>query len=189
MQIMRILNFIMDTIILSSLSKSVFAAIILVLSFTAVCGDVCAQGEDGTVIHYVPPLWPYHAFLVSLGLIFMIGGMLSARYRKGRKGWLKTHKTVGLLGVSLAIAGVLMAVYMVSTYMGIYFIKIMHAYVGMASLLLVVLAPTTGYMQFKLKDMRVHAIHKMSGRLAILFMLANVVLGLQIILRIIKMAA
>jgi hypothetical protein len=41
----------------------------------------------------------------------------------------------------------------------------MHAYVGMVSLLLVVLAPMAGYMQFKLKDMRVHAIHKLFGRL------------------------
>jgi len=133
--------------------------------------------------HYVPPLWPYHAFLVSTGLVFMIAGMLAARYKKGRKKWLKTHKTLGLLGASLAIAGVLMAVYMVSTYLGIYFIKITHAYVGITSLFLVVLAPLIGYMQFRLKDKRVHVIHKLSGRLAILFMLANVLLGLQIILR------
>ena len=168
MQIMLILN---------------LAIIVLVLSFTAVCGDVCAQDQGGTVIHYLPPLWPFHAFLVSLGLIFMIGAMLMARRRKGRRGWLKTHKTLGLLGVSLAIAGVLMAVFMVTTFMGVYFIGIMHAYVGMASLLLVVLAPMAGYMQFKLKDMRVHAIHKLFGRLAILFMLTNAALGLQLIFR------
>jgi peptidoglycan/LPS O-acetylase OafA/YrhL len=143
MQIMRISNFIMDSIILSGLPKSLFAIVVFVLSLAATCGNVCAQGGDGTVIHYLPPLWPYHAFLVSMGLIFIIGGMLAARYRKGRKKWLKTHKTLGLLGVALAIAGVIMAVYMVSTYLGIYFIKITHAYVGIASLLLVVLAPLT----------------------------------------------
>ncbi len=180
---MQILKFMADSIILSSLSKSVFAVIILFLSFTAFCGNVFAQGSDNTAVHYLPPLWPYHALLVSLGLIFMIGGMLAARYKKGRKKWLKTHKTLGLRGASLAIAGVLMAVYMVSTYLGIHFIKITHAYVGISSLLLVVLAPLTGFMKFRLKDMRVHVIHKLSGRLAIIFMLANVLLGLQIILR------
>ena len=76
-----------------------------------------------------------------------------------------------------------MAVYMVMTFLGIYFIKIMHAYVGITSLLRVVLAPMAGYMQFKLKDMRVHAIHKLFGRLAILFMLTNAALGLQLIFR------
>jgi hypothetical protein len=112
MQIMLILNLIIDSIVLSDLPKFVFAIIVLVLSFTAVCGDVCAQDQGGAVIRYLPPLWPFHAFLVSLGLIFMIVAMLMARRRKGRRGWLKTHKTLGLLGVSLAIAGVLMAVYM-----------------------------------------------------------------------------
>jgi len=53
MQIMPILNLIIDSIVLSDLPKF----IVLVLSFTAVCGDVCAQDQAGTVIGYLPPLW------------------------------------------------------------------------------------------------------------------------------------
>ncbi len=32
-----------------------------------------------------PPHWPYHAFLVSVGLVFMTAGMLTARYKKEKK--------------------------------------------------------------------------------------------------------
>ncbi len=183
--VMRLLNFPANIITLSSLSKSVFSAIIsaiiFVLSFAAICGNVFAQERDSAVIHHLPPLWPYHAFLVSLALIFMIAGMLAARYKKGRKNWLKLHKTLGLLGFALALAGITVAVYMVSSYLGVYFIKITHAYVGSVSLLLIILTPLTGFMQFRLKDRRMHVIHRLSGRLAILFMLANVLLGLQIV--------
>lgn len=148
----------------------------------ALSGDACAHEMDDQ--SDTPPLhWPYHAFFVSTGLVFMTAGVLTARRMKGKKWWLKAHKTIALLGASFALAGFLIAAYLVSTYLDTYFVREPHSYLGILSILLVIFTPIIGFMQFQLKDKRIRAIHKWSGRATLAFVLANILAGLQMVLK------
>ncbi len=129
-----------------------------------------------------PLLWPYHAALVSLGLISMTSGMLTARFMKGRRWWLRAHKALGLPGACLAVAGVMVAVYMVSMDMETYFAGGPHSYLGLVAVLFIIATPILGFMQFKRRDKRVRVLHRWSGRMTLVLMLANVILGLGMIL-------
>ena len=75
----------------------------------------------------LPPLWPYHALLVTTGFVVMLGGMLTARYMKRKSWWLKAHKTLGISGALLIISGVIVAVYMVLTHSDTYLVEEPHA--------------------------------------------------------------
>ncbi|MFB3764818.1 MAG: DUF998 domain-containing protein [Methanotrichaceae archaeon] len=163
---------------------------ILALSFIAISGSAHAHGMDSGSDNgnnndngNPPPHWPYHAFLVSTGLIFMTAGMLTARYKKGRRWWLKAHKMLGLIGASLAVIGIFTAAYLLSTYFEVYFVGELHSYLGIGAVTFVILTPIMGYMQFKLKDKRIRAAHRWLGRLALVFMLANIAVGLQMVLK------
>jgi hypothetical protein len=138
---------------------------------------VASAHETGYPHRHLPPLWPYHALLVTTGVVAMLGGMLTARYMKMKSWWLKAHKSLEISGVLLTVSGFILAVYMVSTDMGTYLVMEPHAYLGIAALALVVITPIMGFMQFRIKDKRMHTIHKWSGRLAITVVLINVAAG------------
>lgn len=144
-------------------------------SFAAI-GSVCAH-ETGGVHRVLPPLWPYHSVLVAAGALVLIGAMFWARNMKSRKTWLKNHKALALSGVCLVLIGVIVAVYMVITYMDTYLAKGSHAYIGILATVLVIFTPLMGFAQLRSEDGRLRIIHRWSGRLAIAVLLANIVVG------------
>lgn len=170
-------NFSLTIILKSIFIISTIAMFILALSSNAYAHGMGDQSDNP------PPYWPYHAFLVSTGFILMAAGMLTARNKKGRRWWLKAHKTAGLSGASLAVIGILMAAYLVSTYLEMIFVKETHAYLGIGAALFVIITPIAGFMQFRRKDMRIRQAHKWLGRIALILMLGNVIAGLQMILK------
>ncbi len=157
-----------------SLAAIAFLAVFAIVS-------VASAHETGSPHSHLSPLWPYHALLVTSGLLFMLGGMIAARYMKRKSWWLKAHKSLGISGVLLTVSGVIVAVYMVSTYNGTYLVKEPHAYLGITALALVVFTPIMGFMQFRIKDKRMRIIHRWSGRLAIVMVLINAAAGWMMI--------
>lgn len=162
--------------------KSLFFVIILSISFIALSSNAYAHGMDDQS-DKPPPHWPYHALLVSLGLIFMTAGMLTARHKKGRRWWLKAHRTMGLFGASLAVLGVFLSAYLVSMYLEKLFVAETHAYLGIAAASFVIITPIVGFMQFRYRDKRIHVAHRWLGRTALVLMFANIIAGLQMILK------
>lgn len=152
---------------------------LIAIAFLAMLAIVTiTSAQETESIRFEPtPLWPYHALLVLTGLVFMFAGMITARYMKGKKWWLKAHKNLGLAGALFTVAGFVVAVYAVSIHLGIYLIRGPHAYIGVMALLLVVFTPIMGFMQLRKKDKRIRIIHRWSGRLAIALMLVNATLG------------
>lgn len=148
-----------------------------VIAFLALNAIVASAKDTGSPHHLLPSPWPYHVLLVTTGVVVMLGGMLTARYMKKKSWWLKTHKSLAISGALLTISGFIVAAYMVSTYMGTYLVMEPHAYLGIAALALVVFAPIMGFMQFRIKDKRMHIIHRWSGRLAIAMVLINIWAG------------
>jgi hypothetical protein len=154
---------------------------LIAIAFLAMLAIVAiTSAQETESIRFEPtPLWPYHALLVLTGLVFMFAGMITARYMKGKKWWLKAHKNLGLAGALFTVFGFIVAVYTVSIHLGIYLIRGTHAYIGVVALLLVVFTPIMGFMQLRKKDKRIRIIHRWSGRLAIALMLINATLGLM----------
>ena len=164
----------------SGLSMRMLAGVIVFLALQAIVVVASAQ-VTGSPHRLLPSPWPYHVLLVTTGVVVMLVGMLTARYMKKKSWWLKAHKSLAISGALLTISGFIVAAYMVSTYMGTYLVMEPHAYLGIAALALVVIAPIMGFMQFRIKDKRMHIIHRWSGRLAIVMVLTNIASGWMMI--------
>ena len=126
-------------------------------------------------------LFPYHALLVLSGLLFLIAGMICARYLKGKRWWLKAHRTLGIAGAALTLSGITVAIYMVSASAGLQPPGGPHAYLGIIVSLMVILTPVLGFIQLKKRDKRLQTIHRWSGRMTIALMIINAYLGWMMI--------
>ena len=126
-------------------------------------------------------LFPYHAFLVLSGLLFLIAGMICARYLKGKRWWLKAHRLLGIAGAALTLSGITVAIYMVSASAGLQPPGGPHAYIGVIVSLMVLITPVLGFVQLKKKDKRLRAVHRWSGRMTIALMMINAYLGWMIV--------
>jgi len=133
--------------------------------------------ETGVAHQELPPPWPYHFLLVSTGFVVLSAAMLTARYMKDKKWWLKAHRSLGPLGAFVTLAGFATAVIMVWIYMGTLFINETHAYLGFAIAVMAILTPSLGFMQLRMKDKRMRIIHRWAGRMTIGLMLINIAGG------------
>lgn len=153
------------------------------LSISFVIGT--ASGATGPVNAELPAeivrLLPYHASLVVIGFILLVWGMTFAR-RKG-PGWLKKHRALGVTGSTVAIAGAATAFYMVSVASQGHF-RVPHAYIGALVVLLLMLTPSFGLLQFKVAAERraqVSGFHRLLGRSLLLLMAMNILFGILIV--------
>ena len=126
----------------------------------------------------IASLWPYHAILMTTGFIFMLIGAYLARFMKGKTWWLKAHRAFGITGSIISFLGFFMAFYMVSLLIGIHF-QVFHAYLGVITVIMVLMTPVLGFMQFKLKNHRpqVRIMHRWSGRITISLMAITMISG------------
>jgi len=160
-------------------SHRVFIATSII--FVASFGIALAEGyPDYAVSDAVAKLWPYHAGLMIIGFLLLLSGMSVARNKN--KGWLKRHKALGLSGASFAIAGFLMALYMISEASQEHF-TVPHAYVGAFVIFLLILTPLLGFAQFRVASRRsaTRKLHRRSGRLALVLMAVNISFGLWLV--------
>ncbi len=125
----------------------------------------------------MPPPWPFHVLLVSTGLVVLSAAMLTARYMKDKRWWLKAHRSLGPLGAFVTLAGFATAVIMVRIYMGTLFINETHAYLGFSIAAMAIITPSLGFMQLRVKDKRMRIIHRWAGRITIVLMLINIAGG------------
>jgi hypothetical protein len=119
--------------------------------------------------------------MVFLGFTSLAGGAFTARYLKHRTGWIGLHKKLALIGIVLVLAGLSIAVYMVSAYMETFFVREMHAYLGAGVFAFLIVTPILGIFQFRSKDKRMHTIHRWSGRITIVLILFTIVAGVQMV--------
>lgn len=148
-----------------------------------------SEAGGGAHTHQLPPPWPYHMITVFAGAISLAGGAFAARYLKQRTGWVRLHKKLALIGVVLVLAGLFIAVYMVSVYMETSFVRETHAYLGASVFVLLIVTPLLGIYQFRSKDKRIHTIHRWSGRIAIMLILLTIIAGIQMALAVLAQNA
>jgi len=120
-----------------------------------------------------------HALPLSLSFLCMLAGMLIARYGKKNRKWLSIHKPLGYSAAGLALIGLTMGVRLVMVTSGIHF-RVPHAFLGAFTLLTAFAAPALGRAMFVFKKQAklIRKLHRIVGRLAIIFMALTVFSGL-----------
>jgi hypothetical protein len=143
----------------------------------------------GAHTHQLPAPWPYHMIMVFAGFMSLAGGAFTARYLKHKTGWVELHKKMALIGVVFVLAGISIAAYMVSAYMETFFVREMHAYLGASVFALLIVTPVLGILQFRSTDMRIHTIHRWSGRITIMLILSTIIAGIQMVQMVLSQSA
>jgi hypothetical protein len=149
--------------------------------FIIITPAVAASEPSGELVAEIVKLWPYHASLVILGFLLLVWGMTVARRKE--KGWLKKHKLLGILGASVSVAGMTMAVYMIYAASQEHF-RVPHAYLGSFVILLLIITPTLGLLQLKAakeNKAKIRRVHRLLGRTALLLMALNMLFGMLIV--------
>jgi len=120
-----------------------------------------------------------HAAFLSVSFLLMVVGMLLARYLKRKKWWLKVHRRLGLSGGILGLLGLGLGAYMVEVTSGVH-IKAVHTYVGLLTVVLIILTLIIGRSILKGKGGKQARLrlHRWIGRVTLIMMLATIVLGL-----------
>jgi hypothetical protein len=127
------------------------------------------------LLYYAP-----HALPLVLSFLLMAAGMLVARFGKKNKGWLSIHKVLGISAALLGLFGIAMGIRMVALNGGVH-LKVLHAWIGLSTLVMVAAAPLLGQGIFMAKKGRIQIrkAHRWVGRGALLLMALTIVLGLR----------
>jgi nitrate reductase gamma subunit len=175
------------------LTKAILYVLTACLALVTFIGTTNAHDASGMEASshedQLPPPWPYHFMFVFAGFISLAGGAFTARYLKQRKGWMRLHKNLALIGVSFVLMGLSTAAYMVSVYMGTHFEREMHAYLGASVFVFIIAIPILGMLQFRLKNRKIRVFHRWSGRVTILLMIFTIFAGIQMVLSMLAQSA
>lgn len=121
-----------------------------------------------------------HAVLMCIGFLFFLAGFVIVRFMKRELWWLTIHKACGISGASCAVLG-FCAVFLDIALAGGLHLSTVHGYIGIIALMLAITAPVLGFMQFRFREhiQAVKRLHIWSGRIALILMLINIMLGLS----------
>lgn len=127
-------------------------------------------------------LWPFHAFFMILGFLFMVKASIIAHFKKRIKWWLKAHKAINVFATIFAILGLATAIYMVGVAGSTHF-RVPHAYIGLITIIFVIITPILGFTILKAKtpNKNLGTVHRAIGRITIILMLINILIGLSLV--------
>ena len=122
-----------------------------------------------------------HAFVMTAGLLAMTAGVSVARFLRRKQWWLKIHRTAGIAGAVCLSIGFAAAVVMISQ-SGDGQFKVPHAWLGLATVLCAVAAPTLGHLQFKIRSkmQQLRLWHRRTGYVALILTLLSALSGLVV---------
>lgn len=173
----------------SNLLTGLLSILIISSLYPIVLFDTVAAhnpSEQAGNAHQLPLPWPLHLIFVSVGSLALAGGVLTARFRKNKQDWISLHKKMVLFGAASILAGLSVAAYMVYVYMETYFVQEPHAYLGASTFAFVVATPILGIAQFRLKDKRIRTMHRWSGRITMVLIIATIIAGIQMALMVLS---
>jgi hypothetical protein len=127
------------------------------------------------------PFFYFHAGAMTMGVLLMAAGAGVARFQRQQRWWLKAHRIAGMMGSSMVLLGLVAAILMVN-HSGSGHFKVPHAGSGLIMILLALLTPVIGQMQFKFREKAklFRVIHRWSGRITLIIGLLTILSGLQV---------
>jgi len=128
-----------------------------------------------------PGLWPLHAVLMIVALVVSSIATYSL-YMKRRSWWFKAHKVLGTLGALSGAVGLGAGIYMVSR-AGRGHIRVPHAYLGLLTVVLVLMSPALGllFLRSKTAKAKIRKVHIWWGRGSMVLMVVTVLAGLRLV--------
>ena len=122
-----------------------------------------------------------HVILMVTGFLLMIVGAGTAMVMRRKKWWLKIHKITGIAGTSLMVTAFAAGIIMVSQWGSGHF-RIIHAWIGIITIILAILTPSLGMLQFKIKNMtgQLREKHRIAGRATVIMAFITILTGLWV---------
>lgn len=167
--------------------KGILLAIILAVVLVTICWPALAEpspppgGGFGQFNQGVPVYWPYHVVLMSAGFVLLLVGFFIARVRKTGT-WYKTHMILEVAGCACIITALFIGVFMVSL-SGLPHLRNLHELLGVAIGILISMTITIGYFIKRANRSKtiIRMSHRWLGRISIVLIAINIVLGLLIL--------
>ena len=152
------------------------------LVFLNTSSVLLAQTTGDTPLFSYTRLWPVHMILMSLSFALLLAGMVVSAFMKKKKWWLTVHRRLQWTGGISGIAGLAIAVYMVSVGSGLHF-RILHSIIGLVGIVMIVSGLVVGLLIFKVSNDKKKAfrlVHRWLGRVILALMAIIIVSGLNI---------
>jgi hypothetical protein len=132
--------------------------------------SVPGPGED------TENLWVFHATLMTIGFALLVLAIVISTGLRKMKWWLKVHKSLGILGSTFAVLGLISGLYMVSVWGSPHF-RVPHALLGITTIILAMVQPVLGFMQPRSKKIR--PVHRWLGRIVVILMFFSIIAGMS----------
>ncbi len=161
--------------------RPVVALIILVF----LCSPVPAHSAAGMGVSPdqfdtgIPVYWPFHAILMSAGLVLLVAGMVVMRYHR-TSNWYRAHKIIQSSGAVAVIAGLSIAIGMVSL-SGIPHLVSLHGNLGAFTIALLLITLAIGFLIIGPSGKKgpMPPVHRWGGRIGTVLVVVNIILGLS----------
>ncbi|MGD2250901.1 MAG: hypothetical protein PVF58_21080 [Candidatus Methanofastidiosia archaeon] len=127
----------------------------------------------------VPDLYPVHAGLMSVGLIFMLVTVSNVLTKSPKAWWLKAHKITGAVGSICIVLGLFIAGYMVSQTGGPH-LRVLHGYLGLLTVILTVVTPFIGLkaLTWRKKWPKLRLVHIWISRITLVLIIVTIISGM-----------
>ncbi len=166
------------------MGKKNFSGILIAAVVVIGCSSALVQappspgGGSGHFSQGVPVYWPYHVLLMSTGFILLVAGFVTARYHRTGN-WYRNHVALEAAGGACIIAGLFIGIYMVAL-SGLPHLRNIHEIAGVAIGILVIITITAGYLikQVHASKNVIRMSHRWLGRVLIVLLVVNILLGL-----------
>jgi hypothetical protein len=114
---------------------------------------------------------------MAAGIIIIAAAVFIAMTQRKKRWWLKAHRPLGTAGALFMLAGFI-AVSLLPDGDGSSLIPRIHGTIGGSAIVFVCAAPVLGLLMFRLKKKWMRPAHRWAGRVAVLFAVINLALGL-----------
>jgi hypothetical protein len=127
--------------------------------------------------HGIPVYWPFHAALMSAGLVCLLSGSIIQHFSSKPERF-KIHRRLQVIGAGSVIVGLGVAVFMVSLSAAPHF-SYLHDQLGAGIIILVVTTLVIGYylVRHTVKP-QTRQSHRIFGWLSVVLMAVNIILGI-----------
>lgn len=125
----------------------------------------------------IPVSWPYHAFLMSAGFVCLVSGSLVQRFSR-RPERFRIHRQLQLAGAGAVLAGLAVAVFMVSLSAAPH-VRYLHDQPGAGIILLMLIAVALGFsIARRPAEPAARTGHRFTGWIAVGLMAVNIIPGI-----------
>ena len=122
-----------------------------------------------------------HVSLMAAGTLFVFAAVLIAKTLRRKPWWLRIHRILGVSGTVLIFSGAAAAITLVALSSGEH-LRTPHTWLGALTVVAAGVTPVLGLLQFRLraKAATIRLLHKGSGRITAISLLASLLLGLRL---------